>query len=112
MRADLQNKKDSRREMRLTNAKALFISDCMKKDNITYEECIEKIDGADPVYSLGWKMQIYMIDSISTANLKMKKRKKEFLESLTPEETEIYNSEVVGMPLKQMFKSEMKKRGL
>lgn len=68
------------------------------------------MNGEDPVYSLGWKMQKYILESVSGGGLKMKEKKRAFLDSLTPEEAELYNDEVAGMPMRKMFKDELKKQ--
>lgn len=78
------------------------------EDGVSLEEmmrmCIE-----EPKYSLAVKLQRYMVDS-SLQPTKMKKLKKEFIESLTPEERKIYDEEVVGMDMHGMVKKAVKEQ--
>ena len=62
----------------------------------------------DPKYSLGKKLQIYMIRS--TTDIRHKKQHlKEFKASLSPEEDKIYREEVQPMNMRQMVWNEGKK---
>lgn len=62
----------------------------------------------DPQYSLGKKIQIYMIRS--TADVRhVKQHKREFMDSLSPEELRIYREEVQPMNMRQMVWREGKK---
>lgn len=62
----------------------------------------------DPKYSLGRKLQIYMIRS-STDVIHVKRYKREFKDSLTPEEKEIYRDEVQPLNMGQMVRREARK---
>lgn len=63
----------------------------------------------DPQYSLGRKIQIFMIRS-STDIRHKKQHLHEFRDSLTPEEDKIYREEVQPMKMTKMVKDEMKAR--
>lgn len=62
----------------------------------------------DPKYSLGKKIQIYMIRS-TTDVIHVKQHKREFIDSLTPEEKRIYRDEVQPMNMRQMVWREARK---
>ena len=62
----------------------------------------------DPKYSLGRKIQIYMIRS-GTDVIHVKQHKREFIDSLTPEEKKIYRDEVQPLNMGQMVRKEGKK---
>lgn len=72
------------------------------------EECC-RLCREDPKYSLGKKLQIYMIRS-SMDVIHSKRHASEFFGSLTDEERRIYDEEVAGMNLSKMFKKEVKKQ--
>lgn len=63
----------------------------------------------DPKYSLGKKIQIYMIRSTTDVR-HVKKHKHELMDSLTEEEMEIYREEVQPLKMGKMVKDEMKSR--
>lgn len=74
------------------------------------EECCRLCE-EDPQYSLGIKLQKFMIRS--TMDLRHKKmHKKELMDSLSDEELKIYNEEVKDLNMRKMVKEEFKRRGL
>lgn len=63
----------------------------------------------DPHYSLGKKLQLYMIRA--TADVRHKKKHlQDLMDSLSPEEEKIYREEVQPMKMGKMVKDEMKAR--
>lgn len=63
----------------------------------------------DPHYSLGKKLQIYMIRGTTDVRHK-KKHLQELMDSLSPEEEKIYREEVQPLKMGKMVKDEMKSR--
>jgi len=63
----------------------------------------------DPHYSLGKKLQIYMIRGTTDVRHK-KQHLQELMDSLSPEEEKIYREEVQPMKMGKMVKDEMKAR--
>lgn len=63
----------------------------------------------DPKYSLGKKIQIYMIRSTTDVR-HVKKHKHELMDSLTEEELEIYREEVQPLKMGKMVKDEVKRQ--
>lgn len=82
----------------------------MKEDGIGIEECC-RLCREDPQYSLGVKLQKYMIRS--TTDLRhIRMHKRELMDSLSDEELRIYNDEVKDLSMKKMVWDEFKRRGL
>ena len=83
----------------------------MAEDGIDYAELMHRIE-TDPHYSLVIKMQRLSIDSVMMPT-KGKKLKQEFLDSLTPEEMKVYETEVgssaeiVGKEIKAKLKRKL-----
>lgn len=97
---------DARAQARMS-AINQFYQKVMKEDGITYEECLE-LCKTDPKYSLGVKLQIYMVDAALDVRHK-KKHLKYLQQSLTPEEKEIYENEVVPMKMGNIIRAAVKK---
>jgi hypothetical protein len=84
-----------------------FYGKIAKEDGVTVEEAIEMCDTI-PQYSLGRKLQIYMVRS--SMDLRHKKEHlREFMANLTPEEREIYERDVKNMNLGKMVKEECRR---
>jgi hypothetical protein len=79
----------------------------MKEEKIGYEDAVD-LCVTDPQYSLGLKMASPMI---MTA-LKTQKGIERFRELLEPEELEIFNRDVAGMPIRKMWKEQKKKKNI
>lgn len=72
------------------------------------EECC-RLCHEDPKYSLGVKLQKYMIRS--TTDIRHRKmHKQELMDSLSDEELRIYDDEVAGLNMGKMVKEELKRR--
>ena len=82
----------------------------MKEDGVGIEEAC-RLCREDPKYSLGVKLQKYMIRS-TTDIRHIRMHKRELMDSLSDEELKIYNEEVKDMNMKKMVKDEFKRRGL
>lgn len=83
-----------------------YIERIMKEDGVSYEEAWRLVR-EDPKYSLGYKMCSPAIIMM----LQMPKGPDRFREMLTPEELEIYNTEVDGViNIRKAVKREKKKQ--
>lgn len=96
------------RSMAEAQAVSQFYSKIMEEDDVTWDEAIWMCNN-DPKYSLGRKLQIYMV-RMSFDPRHMKQHKKEMLSLLTSEEMEIYQNEVQGMNIGKMVKEEFKRQ--
>lgn len=85
-----------------------FYMNICKEDGVTYDEAKALCD-TDPKYSLGRKMQIYMIRA-SLDPRHMKQHKREMLALLSDEERKIYDEEVVPLKMGKMVKDEVKRQ--
>lgn len=80
----------------------------MKEDGVDIEEAC-RLCREDPKYSLGRKIQIYMIRS--TTDIRHRKmHKQELMDSLSDEELRIYDDEVADLNMGKMVKEELKRR--
>lgn len=82
----------------------------MKEDGIGIEE-VCRLCREDPQYSLGVKLQKYMIRS-TTDIRHIRMHKRELMDSLSDEELQIYNDEVKDLSMKKLVWDEFKRRGL
>lgn len=83
-----------------------YIAQIMKEDGVSYEEAWRLVR-EDPKYSLGYKMCSPAIIMM----LKMRGGPERFKQMLTPEELEIYESEVEGkINFKKAIKREFRRQ--
>ena len=83
-----------------------FYQKVAKEDNISYNDAVYLCQH-EPKYTLGVKIQIYMVDAAIDV-LHKKKYLKILMDSLTPEEKKIYDEEVAGLNLTKMVKDAVK----